>query len=119
MKVGGGCAEPHRWHDFVGLHPVHAFVQNRAGGAAAVIAHAIEVHHFSQSRRLLARSCEIIRQADGIQIGVDVVVGKVSEDLAAVWRFPPEQLKRQLVGVIPSHLLGDKVIHTGLLIDLR
>ena len=83
-----------------------------------MITHSIKIHHLGHSRCLLARGSEIFRQTDRIQISVDVVVGKVSEDLAAVGRFPPEQLERQLIGIIPSHFLSNKVIYPGLLIDL-
>ena len=59
------------------------------------------------------------RKPHRIQIVVGVIMRKIRQHLAAVRRLPPEQLERKLVGVVPRHLLGDEIIHTRLLVDLR
>ncbi len=66
--------------------------------------------------RATARSAE---RRIGVEIVVGVVMREVGEHLAAVGRFPPEELEGELVGVVPGHFLGDEVVESGALVDLR
>ena len=98
---------------------MHALVQNGARGAAAVVADSIQIHHASQAGSMCASDGEVIAEADWVQIIVGIVVRKVTENLASVRRFPPEQLEWELVGVIPCRLLSYEVIYARSLVYLR
>ncbi len=118
-EVGLRDAELVFGHDFVGVAPVIALVEDGAGRAAAVVADAVEVHHVGHAGRAFARDGEVSGEADRVEIVVGVVMREVGEHLAAVGRFPPEELEGELVGVVPGHLLGDEVVESGALVDLR
>ena len=77
--------------DLVALHPVEAFVEHGAGGAAAVIADAEQVQHVGHARGELTSVSQVDGEAHRIQVGIRVVVREVGEDFAAVRRFPPEE----------------------------
>ena len=118
-QVGIRRAEFHLRRNFVRLHPAHALVENVARRPSAVIAHAIKVHQFRQSRRHGARLHQIRGKPHRVQVVVAVAVRKIGKHLAAVGRLPPEELEGQLVGVIPRHLLRYEEIDARLLVNLR
>ena len=67
--------------------------------------------------------CRALRQVVGkphrVQVVVGIVVRKIRQHLRSIGRLPPEQLERQLIGVVPRHLLRDEVVDAALLVDLR
>ena len=99
--------------------PAKSLVQHRPRRPSAVIAHTVKVHHFRHARRLRARRRKILAQSHRTQVQIHVVVRKISQHLRSIRRLPPEQLERQLVGVVPRHFLRDEVVDAALLVDLR
>ena len=104
---------------FACIDPVVGLVEHGAGGAAAVVADAVEVEHLGGAGVALGGFGEVGGDAGGVNVVVDVVGGEVGEDFAAVGRFPPEEAEGKLVGVVPVHFLRDEVVHAGALVDLR
>ena len=104
---------------FAGVDPVVGLVEHGAGGAAAVVADAVEVEHLGGAGVALRGFGEVGGDAGGVDVVVDVVGGEVGEDFAAVGRLPPEEAEGELVGVVPVHLLRDEVVHAGAFVDLR
>ena len=75
--------------------PIGALVQHGAGWAAAVIAHAVQIHQLEQAGCQGPRLDQIIGQPDRIEIFIPVAMGEVGEHLAAIRRLPPENLERE------------------------
>ena len=59
-------------------------VEHGSGGAAAVVADAVEVEHLGGAGVALRGFGEVGGDAGGVDVGVDVVGGEVGEDFAAV-----------------------------------
>src|SRR6202042_1338347 len=101
-----------------GGDPVVGLVQHVAGGAAAVVADAVEVEHLAGAGVAVGGFGEVGGDARGVDVVVDVVGGEVGEDFAAVGRLPPKEAEGKLVGVVPVHFLRDEVVEAGALVDL-
>ena len=113
-----GC-EAHGGRNSIRLHPCRRLIEHGAGGAAAVVAHTVEIHHFIQAGRVLSRLLEVRREAHRIEACIRVSVWKIRQHLAAVRRLPPEELQRQRIGFVPRHLLGHKIVDPRQAVDLR
>ncbi len=96
-----------------------ALIQHGARRPTAMVADTVEVQHARHPWRTCARLGEARAEACRIEVGIGIVVREVGQHLAAVRRLPPEELQRQLVCVVPMHLLRDEVVDAGTLIDLR
>lgn len=118
LEVGERGAELFFSADHVRLHPVQAFVEHGACGAAAVVADAEEIHHVVHAGCLLGCGGKVGGEANGIDVLVCVIVREVGENFTAIRRLPPEEFERELVGVVPRHLLRDEVVNPGALVDL-
>src|SRR5579862_843879 len=79
------------WKDCIRIGPAHATVEHGAGYAAAVIADAVQVHHFVRAGIERFGGGEITRHSERFDL-VYVIVRKISKDTTSIWRLPPEDL---------------------------
>ena len=82
-----------------------------------MIADAVEMQHLRRTGIEFAGVGEVLRHAYWLDL-VHVVVREICEDSASIRRLPPEEFERQLVRVVPHHLLGHEIIDAGFLVDL-
>ena len=109
----------HPRNNFARRTPGEPFIQHGPRGAATMVPDSIQVHHLEHPRSVAPRVDEIVGQPHWVQVLVAIAVRKVGEHFASIGCFPPEKLEGQRIRFIPRHLLRDKVVHAGLLIDLR
>ena len=99
--------------------PMKTLIQHRPRRPAAMIADPVEVHHVRHARGPRARHNQVGAQPHRAQVFIAIVVRKIRQHLRPIRRLPPEQFERQLIRVVPHHLLRNKIVHAALLVDLR
>src|SRR6185437_6077763 len=91
-EVCVGRAKVRLRSNLAGLHPAGGLIENYASGTAAVVADAVEIQHLRHAGSLLPRLRHVCRKTHRAHIAIGISAREVGEHLAAVRRFPPEEL---------------------------